>query len=338
MTGKRILYFALLFLVISSLSFGEGPWNKRSTLHTKDTADFEPYSQDIPGSEEEIKMMPIPGGNFNMGSAAEVKNEFPQHEVGVDDFWIGAYEITWDQYLLFSERRIDHQGTSADQMEIEVNIDAVASATTPYVDMSHGMGRKGFPVVNVTQYAALTFCKWLSAKTGRFYRLPTEAEWEYACRAGTQTAYSFGKDTTGIKDYAWFKANSNSKYQKVGEKKPNAYGLYDMHGNVAEWTMDKYAATTYAGRTGKTLNPWEVPKELYPRTVRGGSWKEAAWDLRSASRTGSKAAWKRIDPQIPKSKWWFTNAPHIGFRIVRPKTTPSKEEMEKYWLEAIDDY
>ncbi|MBT8183795.1 MAG: formylglycine-generating enzyme family protein, partial [Eudoraea sp.] len=197
----------------------------------------------------------------------------------------------------------------------------------------------GYPVVNITEYAALTFCKWLSAKTGKFYRLPTEAEWEYACRAGSTGYYSFGKDSTKLGEYAWYKVNSNNKYQKVGTKKPNAFGLFDMHGNVAEWTMDQYREEGYPDR-GETLttNPWVKPTELYPRAVRGGSWQDDAGALGAASRTGSRAAWKRIDPQIPKSRWWFTNASHVGFRIIRPWNTPSKEEIEKYWLEAIDDY
>ena len=210
---------------------------------------------------------------------------------------------------------------------------------TPYVDMSHNMGRKKFPVVNITEYAALTFCKWLSAKTGKFYRLPTEAEWEYACRAGSTEDYAFGSDSAQLEQYAWYKNNSNNKYQKVGTKKPNAFGLYDMHGNVAEWTMDQYSKSGYPNTGDQiTSNPWVRPTELYPRAVRGGSWKDEAHVLRSFARIGSKAAWKRIDPQIPKSRWWFTNASHVGFRIIRPKNTPSKEEIKKYWLEAIDDY
>ena len=201
------------------------------------------------------------------------------------------------------------------------------------------MGKKGYPVVNITQYAALTFCKWLSAKTGLFYRLPTEAEWEYACRAGSAEVYSFGADSIQLADYAWYKANSGDTYHRVGRKTPNAFGLYDMHGNVAEWTMDQYAEDTYASKGNELqTNPWEIPSRLYPRTVRGGSWQDNAFGLRSAARAGSTARWKRIDPQVPKSRWWFTNAPHVGFRIVRPKNTPSKEEIEKYWLQAIDEY
>ncbi len=333
-TLKSISILSLIAITGSITAFQTAGINNFS-----DQGDFESYEEVIAGSRETIKMIPITGGTFKMGSTNAEADEAPVHEVLVSDFWMGAYEITWDQYQLFAERQIDGAKNPEIGNEIAIEIDAVAAATTPYVDMSHGMGRKGFPVVNITEHAALTFCKWLSAKTGNFYRLPTEAEWEYACRAGSTDQYAFGNDSTQLGDYAWYKANSDNKYQKVGTKKPNAFGLYDMHGNVAELTMDQYDEASYVSRKEDvTKDPWVKPTELYPRAVRGGSWQDEAGELRSSVRLGSKAAWKRIDPQIPKSKWWFTNAPHVGFRIVRPKNTPSGEEIENYWLEAIDDY
>jgi formylglycine-generating enzyme required for sulfatase activity len=305
----------------------------------QDNTDFSAYQENIAGSKETISMVPVPGGEFSMGSEAGEPDEAPEHTVQVGGFWMGTYEITWDQYQLFADRNIDSARDPDRAGDVTIEVDAVAAATTPYVDMSHGMGRKGFPVVNITEYAALMFCKWLSAKTGRFYRLQTEAEWEYAGRGGRGSAYYFGDDTTHLSEYAWYKGNSPKKYQQVGQKKPNAYGLYDMLGNVAEWTMDQYDPDAYSRMAGKvTKDPWVMPEELYPRAVRGGSWQDEATDLRVSARKGSKAAWKRIDPQIPKSRWWFTNAPHVGFRIIRPRITPSPEEIEQYWLEAIDDF
>lgn len=333
MDPKNKISIGVLAVILILMAFNT---SHRTSMQIKA---FEPYSQVISGSDQVIKMVAVKGGDFLMGNDNGPKNESPSHKVEVDDFWMGAYEITWDQYTLFSERRIDQVENLDRDGEVNLEVDAVASATTPYVDMSHGMGRKDFPVVNITQHAALTFCKWLSAKTGKFYRLPTEAEWEYACRAGSSTQYSFGDDVSKLDEYAWYSGNSGEKYQKIGQKEPNAFGLYDMHGNVAEWTMDQYEETAYSDRKGNTVkNPWIVPTELYPRSVRGGSWKDDAVSLTSSARIASKAAWKRIDPQIPKSKWWHTNASHVGFRIVRPFITPSQEEMEKYWLEAIDDY
>ena len=129
----------------------------------------------------------------------------------------------------------------------------------------------------MTQFAAKMYCKWLSAKTGRYYRLPTEAEWEYACRAGTKTAYSFGDDPTKLGDYAWFSDNSDEKYHKVGLKKPNPWGLYDMHGNVAEWCLDQYVADQYKRLGNKPVaNPVVPVTKPYPQVARGGAWTDEA--------------------------------------------------------------
>ena len=323
---KAVLFGSLIFLL---MAFGR----------FRTTADpFEPYKEPLYRDNEGIEMQPVSGGVFTMGSEDGGKAEQPPHQVEVSDFWMATFELTWDQYEYYSQNR-DNTIFPGSGTEVKLDVDAISSATTPYVDMSYGMGKRGYPVVNVTQHAALTFCKWLSAKTGRFYRLPTEAEWEYACRAGSTEAYSFGKDSSRLDEYAWYKGNSDGHYHKVGLKEPNAFGLYDMHGNVAEWTLDKFNEDTYKKRSdSENLNPWVVPDELYPRVVRGGSWQDNPEDLRSFSRRGSDPAWKRIDPQVPKSRWWFTNAPFVGFRIVRPRVTPPPEEIAAYWLEAIDEY
>jgi formylglycine-generating enzyme required for sulfatase activity len=168
--------------------------------------------------------------------------------------------------------------------------------------------------------------------------LPTEAQWEYACRAGNNTAYSFGDNPDAIDAYAWHKGNSERKYHKIGTRAPNGWGLYDMHGNVAEWTMDQYKEDYFELLEGSPAdNPWFKPETLYPRSVRGGSWKDDPEELRCAEREGSESRWKQRDPQLPKSLWWLTDADHVGFRLVRPENPPSDEEIEKYWLEAMDD-
>ena len=296
-----------------------------------------PYQQSIPGTTEKIDMVYVPGGSFVMGSPKSEKNHFgdegPQHEVEIAPFWMGKYEITWDLYELFVSREIDSKKPEkVEGNDVAIDVDGVSGATAPYVEMSFGMGTEGYPAICMTQLAAVKFCKWLSAMTGNFYRLPTEAEWEYACRAGTKSAYSFGDDASLLDEYAWHKGNSNGAYQKVGVKKPNPFGLHDMHGNVSEWTLDKYVPTEYKSRKRKkSINPYVQPTKTYPKSVRGGAWTDSESRLRSAARRPSSKQWKKRDPQIPKSLWWHTDAPFVGFRIVRPVNPPPPEEQKLYW-------
>ncbi|UJH90165.1 formylglycine-generating enzyme family protein [Antarcticibacterium sp. 1MA-6-2] len=330
----------LIVILLLSCSYYVGP---RQELE-KESNVFIPYVQDIPESDAKIKMVPVPGGTFMMGSpeteAGRNDNEGPQRLVKVDSFWMGAYELSWDQYDPFlEEKEPNRQNVKILVDGKEIEVDAISTATPMYMDMSFGMGRGGFPAVNMTQYAAIMYAKWLFAKTGVFYLLPTEAEWEYACRAGTNSAYNFGENSKDLDKYAWFKENSGQAYRKVGTKEPNSLGLYDMHGNVAEWTMDQYLEDYHEQLEGNpSNNPYFKPTTLYPRSVRGGSWMDDGSGLRCASRAASSKKWKQRDPQMPKSLWWLTDAPFVGFRLVRPKETPTREEMEKYWIEVMEDF
>ncbi len=298
--------------------------------------DFSNYNQKIGGVDYGLEMISINGGNFKMGSpsyeANRMADEGPVHEVFVDSFWMGKFEITWDLFHLFMSREIDeNQAISNINNEVNLEVDAVSAATTPYVEMSFGMGTDGYPAISMTQLSASKFCEWLSAMTGNFYRLPTEAEWEYACRAGSDTPYSF-EDENQISDYAWYDENSDGKYHKVGEKKPNPWGLYDMHGNVSEWTLDQYKPTTYQRSDTLILNPLENATKLYPRVARGGSFMDRSYRLRSSARLASNKKWKKQDPQIPRSLWWHTDAQFLGFRVIRPYKTPTMEEQNKFWI------
>lgn len=326
MINKSPLIFVLLLISLSICG-----------LYGQSKA-FVVYEQKIPGTELTIHMVPVSGGVFSMGSPVSENgrhtDEGPEHEVEVDSFWIAKFEISWELYQLFLQREVDgKQPSPPGGNEVSLEVDGVAGATTPYVDMSFGMGTEGYPAICMTQYAASQFCAWLSAMTGNFYRLPSEAEWEYACRAGSGTTYSFGDNIGELKEYAWFSENSNGKYQKVGQKKPNNWGIYDMHGNVSEWTLDQYIPNIYEKRDDKTANPVEKPIKTYPRSVRGGSWQDEAAGLRSASRGYSEKRWKMRDPQFPKSKWWHTDAPFVGFRILRPYRTPAPGDQKKFWQE-----
>ena len=270
-------------------------------------------------------MVPIPGGSFKMGSAATEKgrrsDEGPQKQVTVSPFWMAAYEVTHDQFGVFFKDESVSQGSK---------VDAVTRPTAQYIDLSWNMGKDGgFPVNSMSQDGALMFCRWLYEKTGIFYRLPTEAEWEYACRAGTTTTYFFGNDGSQLGSYAWHKGNSKNKYQKVGQKKPNPWGLYDMLGNVSEWTLDQYSDKYFD--TASASDPRIMPANRYPRSIRGGSYADDGAAMRSGARQHSEPEWNKRDPQIPKSRWWLTDGMFVGFRIIWPLQQPSKEEAEKFY-------
>ena len=307
---------------------------------------FTSYTQTVPGSNQVYAMVAIPGGTYLMGSPAIEKgrnaDEGPQHKVQIEPFYMGKYEVTWDLYDLFAFTNMEKE-MAAKYTQSDANLtktDATTRPSPPYVDMSFGMGREGYPAINMTQYAAIKFCAWLYAKTGVFYRLPTEAEWEYACRANTATSYSFGNDVKKLGEYAVFTGNSGGGYKKVGTKKPNPFGLYDMHGNVMEWTKDQYIEDYYKQvASGKIKEPYAPTTTLYPNAVRGGSWDDGPEVLRSAARTPSAPAWKVLDPQSPKSDWWLTSASFVGFRIVRPAKPPGEEEIKAYYaIKPIKDY
>jgi formylglycine-generating enzyme required for sulfatase activity len=323
----------------------------------KDQAAMKSYKEVIPGSDVTFEMLPIPAGKYTRGaSEAEFRrfnkedteakyDEGPQHEIEIEPFWMGKCEVTWDEYELWG-LGLDKQRravTKAKATSHDVVADAIMQPTKPYTDMTFGMGKEGYPAICMTQLAATTYCKWLSAKTGRYYRLPTEAEWEYACRAGTKTAYSFGDSADKLGDYAWYFENSEDKYHKIGKKKPNPWGLYDIHGNVNEWVIDQYVADFYKSCAGKvSKNPIAVPKAgaEYPRTVRGGSWDDNAARCRSAARRGSTKDWKMQDPQIPQSIWYLTDATFVGFRVVRPLRVPTEEEAKPFEpdVEALKEF
>jgi formylglycine-generating enzyme required for sulfatase activity len=311
-----------------------------STTATR-AEDFSSYDEPVPGADKPIAMVSLQGGDVILGSPEDEPGrapaEGPQHEVSIGDFWIGKYEISWQQYKVFVYRNKDFSKlVSADELAA-LAIDGVTGASSPYT--VNGVGDReleNHPASNLTQHAALSYARWLSAKTGRFYRLPTEAEWEYACRAGTKTPWSFGSAPAAADRYSIYSDNSDGKSAPVGSRSPNPWQLHDMHGNIAEWTMDQYAPGFYA--KSATDNPWNRPKTLFPRVARGGSWAHDTQTMRCAARMPSDPGWKASDPQFPRSLWWHTDAPFIGFRLVRPRIQPPAEEIERFWLEAIEDF
>ena len=301
-----------------------------------DASKMTDYTETLAGTSVTFDMVAIQGGVFKMGSpeseSGRREDEGPQVDITLSPFWIGKHEVTWNEYELFMYPEEMARLLNAGDDYHDPLADAVSKPTKPYVEMSFGMGKDGYPAISMTQHAASKYCQWLSAKTGHFYRLPTEAEWEYACRAGTTTAFWFGDDGEKIGDYEWYADNADFKYQKVGTKKPNPWGLYDMHGNVAEWVIDAYDAAGYQSlENGDRANPFRFSDKLYPRTVRGGSWDDYPEAMRSAARRASDAQWKMQDPQLPKSIWYLTDAQFLGIRVVRPLETPSAETIARYW-------
>ena len=299
--------------------------------------DFSEYEEEINTSDLTFSMVPITGGEFTMGSEINdpnrAENEWPAHIVEVSDFWMGKHELTWDLYELWM-LNIDRDNRAYKKLEETKSdslSDAVTKPTAPYTDMTFGMGKSGYPAICMTQLSAKMYCMWLSARTGKFYRLPTEAEWEYACKAGTSSAYSFGDAAENLADHSWHLNNSFFQYQPVGQKPANPFGLHDMHGNVWEWTLDQFGPPPPQPPSEKRINPMKVPTSLYPRVVKGGSWDDGPKNHRSAARMASEESWKQQDPQIPKSVWYHTDALFVGFRVVRPRYIPPLEEIEKYW-------
>jgi formylglycine-generating enzyme required for sulfatase activity len=331
------------------------------------------YTETIPGTEVTFEMVPVPGGEFLLGSPESendrADDEGPQVRIKVEPFWIGKHEVKWDEYKSFmamydvfkklqllAANAGDASGDNADmqlirahawngEVEEEWGVDAVTSATPLYdSSFTYTSGEEpNQPAVTMTQYAARQYTKWLSGITGNNYRLPTEAEWEYAARAGTTTAYSFGDDPAELGDYGWFEENADFLSHVVGEKKPNPWGLYDIHGNVAEWTLDEYQEDVYAKLGDGPVDAAKAvvwPTKIYPRSIRGGSFLLPGAAARSAARYKSEEKeWKLSDPNIPLSPWWFTEeaATGVGMRIVRPLKPLSAEEKQRVWDADVDD-
>lgn len=340
--GRWMMLLGMAMLVASTGNAAE----KNPAAEAKSEKEMKAYSETLPGTDIKFDLVPIPGGEFLLGSPDTEENrqkdEGPQVKQKIEPFWMGKHEVTWNEYDTWSFN-LDIQRRKVLNIaatDLDAKADVVTRPTKPYTDMTFGMGHDGYPAICMTQHAAKTYCQWLSEKTGHYYRLPTEAEWEYACRAGTTTAYSFGDDPAKIDEYAWHFNNSDEKYHPIGKKKPNPWGLFDMHGNVSEWCLDQYDESRYATikKQGMAASPLVPVVNLYPIVVRGGSWDDDPEGLRSAARYASKKDWKQQDPQIPKSIWYFTDALHVGFRVVRPLRVPNEAERKQLNIDPEKDF
>ncbi|MEE2777101.1 MAG: SUMF1/EgtB/PvdO family nonheme iron enzyme [Acidobacteriota bacterium] len=293
---------------------------------------FEAYAETIPGSEVRFERVPVPAGLFVMGTPAKEKrrrdDEGPQREVEISAYWMGRREVSWDEYRIF----MSSLDLAAGIDELPEGVDAVARPTPPYVPMDFGMGVGGYPAIAMTQFAARQYTRWLSKMTGHFYRLPTEAEWEYACRADTSGATYLEGKVRRLGPHAWYEEVSDAATHRVGELTANPWGLLDMLGNVAEWTLDEHRSYP----PGAASDPIAWPTGEWNRVTRGGSFRDGTEEIRCGARRASRAAWKRRDPQFPKSIWFLTDAPFVGLRVVRPRLVPPPEDQERYWAPDVD--
>ena len=239
---------------------------------------LKPFAEKIPNSLITFDMVPVTGKVAKPGAEAT--------DAPAKSFWISKHEVTWDAFDIFLFR-LDM--TEAERTQI--GRDAQLRPSKPYGAPDRGFGHAGYPALAMTYHSADMYCKWLSQKTGKKYRLPTEAEWQYACIAGAERAPSSADELGKV---AWYWDNAEDKTHDVGKKQPNGWGIYDMLGNVAEWA------------TGRDGNP----------VACGGSYDDEAKDVTPMSRKLPTKEWDATDPQNPKSKWWLSDAPFIGFRVV----------------------
>jgi len=297
---------------------------------------FENFVEMIPGTSVSFEMVALPGGTFNMGSPGDEQlrdpDEGPVRRVTLTKFWIARTEVTWDEYMAFF-RATGSQGRTEGQSVSKKNVDAISGATPPWGAPDQGWGKGSRPAITISWHAATVYCLWLSKVTGKKYRLPTEAEWEYACRGGTETPYFFEgnpkefsssgflkkifrPDTSNITSRVVYTLNSSSKTQEPVSVKGNPFGLKNMSGNVAEFCLDFYSPDTYSVDSTEVINPGG-PARGSEHVIRGGSFKSDAKDVRSASRNFTKTkAWLVTDPQMPKSIWWYSDCIDVGFRVV----------------------
>ena len=285
-------------------------------------AKMKPYTQEIPGGDVSFDLIPIPGGEFLLGSPAgeaeRKDDEGPQVKVRIEPFWMGKHEVSWDEYDVWSFN-LDIQRRKLAGFKptpLDKTADVVTRPTKPYTDMTFGMGHNGYPAICMTQLAAKMYCRWLSAKTGHFYRLPTEAEWEYAARGGSSDTFFFGSDQDQLCKYAnvmdyyggryfpMFAASAidcDDDYVRpapVGKFRPNSLGIHDMLGNVSEWTQDCWSPTYSAVPTdGSAL----VIAECDYHVARGGSWMVTPKNMGDRTRAyrGTETLGFRVARTLP---------------------------------------
>lgn len=301
---------------------------------------FVDYTEKIPGTSISFNMVAIPGGTFKMGSAKSEPfhraDEGPVHNVTISPFFMAEVETTWEQYWAFYASTMSEGRTPPEQAYTQnleaVDVDGISGPTPPFGFPDQGWGGDDRPAITMTHYAAEVFCLWLSKKTGKNYRLPTEAEWEYAARGKTETPYFFEGNpmkfsdygfwrklfpakTDNISSYVIYRKNSYNRSQQPRVVEPNPFGLKNTLGNVMEYTADRYDPKAYEKRSDGAINPIVIEGDEW--VIRGGNYASDASEVRSAARSYTQHdEWMKTDPQQPKSIWWYSDYKGIGFRVV----------------------
>ena len=317
-------------------------------------ADLRTTRRVIPGTEVKVPDGRNPGGDVRRWEVRKRQNptgganEGPVRQVRLSQFWMGRVEVTWREFDVFYAQR----GTGGRQEFAKTSADAVTGPTPPYGLPDQGWGKGSRPAITMSHHAATEYTKWLSQVTGKKFRLPTEAEWEYAARAGTESPYFFPGEPKqfterywlnrflGVKiapmgEYVWYEQNSNLRTHPPEDTKANPWGLVNILGNAREFCLDWYAPDAYARHPeGEIANP-RGPDSGEEHVVRGGSYRFDAADLRVAARDHTRTAeWLLTDPQVPKSIWWYSDSSDVGFRVVRefeerPVSDESRMEAKK---------
>jgi formylglycine-generating enzyme required for sulfatase activity len=265
----RLLSTSVLILAITT------PYGRTQAQAGQSLQAFE---QTLPGSVVKIHMTPIPGGKIKIRG----------REVEVKPFYFASTDTTWEAYDVF----LNSGPPSKPYDQTKFGPDAIARPSKSYILPDLGWGHHGYPVINVSIDSVTMFSRWMASVTKKKYRLPTEAEWEFACREAQPDGWKL--DKTKLAQVAWYAANSEGMTHPVAKKAPNKLGLFDMLGNVGNWATDL---------DGKPV-------------LCGGSYMDAATLLSPDTRRKWSPAWQQEDPQIPKSRWWLSDGSFVGIRLV----------------------
>jgi len=294
----------------------------------------------IPGTTVTLDLIEVPADVAQGdGGSGEVRQ-------GGGSLWVGRTEVTWDQYDIFVYG-LDRPA------EVAAGTDAVARPSKPYVPPDRGFGHAGYPAVGMSHRAAEAFCEWLTAllfppseqgRTSARFRLPTEEEWARLALAGDKGLFACEVEPECLLEHAWFAENSDRSTKPVATRKPNALGLHDVHGNVAEWVRNAHLRPTSAttptadplpGSSGAARSAPAAPATTAPDATapdatapaprsrpaptpvaKGGSYLDSAAQCAVDVDLRQTSAWNQSDPQIPKSAWWLADCSFVGFRVV----------------------